>query len=81
MFMYVPIFRCKYTAFLWIIKGKVLKLCSSDKKSSKSFLFSDNIRTFGADFIAGSVMLPLGISNNIVGKNKAFAIIRVQPKA
>lgn len=28
-----------------------------------------------------SVMLPLGISNNIVGKNKAFAIIRVQPKA
>ena len=26
-------------------------------------------------------MLPLGISNNIVGKNKAFAIIRVQPKA
>ena len=48
---------------------------------SKSFLFSYIIRTFGADFIAGSVMLPLVISNNIVGKNKAFAIIRVQPKA
>ena len=51
------------------------------KISSKSFLFSDNIRTFGADFILWSVMFPLVISNNIVGKNKAFAIIRVQPKA
>ena len=59
----------------------MLKSCSSDKNIAESFLFSDIIRTFEADFHFGGPLAPMEDFQDIVGKTEAFAIIRVQPKA
>ena len=66
-------------------KEKWCKRTFIEKNITQSFLFSDNIRNFVADFTmshchAPADMLPLGISKTLWVK-KAFAIIRVQPKA
>ena len=78
---YTFILRCKYTHYSRFGKGKVLKLCSSDKNIVESFLFSEILCTFEADFHSGEPLAPKEDFQDIVGKTEAFAIIRVQPKA
>ena len=47
------------------------------KNIAESFLFSDNLCIFEADFISVSQWLPPMISYNIVGKQKHSLLFRV----